>query len=69
MTGLELKAMRLAAGLTQVELASRLQVHSVTVANWERGVFQINGRTEQLVRLHCVPKRVKVLPKKSGEKS
>lgn len=76
MTGSELKALREAAGLTQPDLARLLQVHPITVANWEGDKYAINGRTAQLVRLHCVPRAksqdepaVKAPRKKDGEKS
>lgn len=59
MTGTELKALREAAGLTQPDLARLLQVHPVTVSYWETGTYSINGRTAQLVRLHCVPRATK----------
>lgn len=34
---MEIKEMRLAAGLTQIELATRINVNQTAVSQWERG--------------------------------
>ena len=35
---MELEDLRLAAGMTQRELADKLDVHQAAVSNWERGI-------------------------------
>lgn len=51
---LQLKAARIAAGLTRRQLARHLAVHPVTVAEWERGESRPSAanrdRLEQLIR-------------------
>lgn len=34
-----IKSARIAAGLTQAQLAKRMRVEPITVSRWERGVF------------------------------
>lgn len=46
MTGKELKAARERLGWTQEELAEALQVHPMTISEWERGVVAIERRTK-----------------------
>ena len=41
MTATELRAWRSEHGVTQVELAQLLEVHSMTVSHWERGRYPI----------------------------
>src|SRR5688572_11890241 len=43
--GASIKAARVKAGLSQQELADRLDVHSVTVSNWERGATKPDEAT------------------------
>jgi len=42
--GLRIRAARRNAGLTQVQLADKLEVHQGTIARWERGVLAPNYR-------------------------
>jgi len=53
----ELRDLRAAAGLTQQALADRLGVKRLTVSQWEQGRRAISVPMEQLIRIHCVPKR------------
>ncbi len=41
MTGAELKAKRIEAGLTQAALAAMLGVRGSTVTNWEQGLHAV----------------------------
>ena len=47
---LQLKAARIAAGLTRRQLAARLGVHPGTVAEWERGATRPAGARREQIR-------------------
>ncbi len=52
MTGEQIRALRLSLGLTQEQLAERLEVDRNTVARWERGErFADRWNTHQLQQL------------------
>lgn len=50
MDGKQLRAIREKLGLTQAELADRLDVNRVTVARWETEAIAIDRRTELAVK-------------------
>lgn len=50
-TATQLRTLRTALGLTQVQLAEQLGVTSTTVARWERGEVAIAEPAARLVRL------------------
>lgn len=50
MTPAELRAARFKLGLTQKELAARLEVHWTTVARWEGGRHPISKATALAIR-------------------
>lgn len=50
MKGSELATLRRDAGLTQSRLAEYLEVHRVSVANWERSRFEISKSRELAIR-------------------
>jgi len=43
----QLKAARIAAGLTRKQLAARLRVHAATIAKWERGEARPTSRARE----------------------
>jgi len=51
MTGAEFRRQRRRLGITQVELAKRLGVHSVTLSRWETDAHPIPEAAAQLVQL------------------
>jgi transcriptional regulator with XRE-family HTH domain len=51
MTGAELRRIRKQLGLTQVQLAERIGVHSNSLARWERDVVRITEPVAHLIRL------------------
>jgi transcriptional regulator with XRE-family HTH domain len=51
MTGTELRLLRTAIGLTQVQLADAIGMHPNTVARMERDELLITRRTETSLRL------------------
>jgi DNA-binding XRE family transcriptional regulator len=56
MTPDELRSSRNALGLTQAQLAKRIDVDPQTISNLERGVWAIDRRTELAVKhLGCKP--------------
>lgn len=50
---LQLRAARIAIGLTRRQLAALLEVHPATVAKWERGGAPLKGISRSIGELHC----------------
>ena len=50
MTGEELARIRRDLGLTQSELAAKIEVHPITVSRWERSVIKISRAVEMAVK-------------------
>jgi len=63
MTAAEVLRLRQRLGLTQVALAARLGVHSVTVCRWETEAVRIPEPTARLLRL-----LVQTAPKKKSKR-
>lgn len=57
MTPAQIKAARVARGLTQSEIAERLGVSANTWARWERGELEIGNETMLARALRSIPKR------------
>ena len=51
MTGEHLRRLRKKLKLTQIELATRLGVHPITVSKWETGVHQVSEPVARLLGL------------------
>jgi DNA-binding transcriptional regulator YiaG len=47
----EIKRARLAQGLSQEQLAAKLEMHPQTISNWERGRQRPQGATLVLLRM------------------
>jgi DNA-binding transcriptional regulator YiaG len=47
----EVRRLRQRLGLTQVELAQRLDLNKMTVSRWERGLVPIPKATAELLKL------------------
>ena len=56
MSGSELRFIRSEMGLTQEELAKRLQCARITISRWERSEEAINLNAELVVKLLCAEK-------------
>jgi DNA-binding transcriptional regulator YiaG len=50
-TSKEAKRIRKRLGMTQVELAEKLGIHSMTVSKWERGVEPVQKQTALVLEL------------------
>ncbi len=50
MTGAELKAARLALGLSQQDLAAVIDADPVTLRRWERGAYAVPARAIEIMR-------------------
>jgi len=57
MTGDEVRRIRRRLGLTQVEFAKLVGVHSVTVSRWETGELGLRATSEKLLRLLAAQKK------------
>ena len=65
MTAQEFKAIRIASGLTQEQLAERMKASARTIRNYENGTGSLPDRAAELVR-HVIGK---ARPAKRGPKA
>lgn len=56
MTGRAVQQLRRRMGLTQVQLAAKVGVHSLTISRWERGQVRITAPMAQLLRMLAASK-------------
>jgi DNA-binding transcriptional regulator YiaG len=52
----EIKALRLAAGLSMAHLAKLLQVSIASLENWEQGRYPLPAPIFKLLRIICAPR-------------
>jgi transcriptional regulator with XRE-family HTH domain len=60
MSPAELKAIRKRLGLTQEGLARELELSSMTISRWERGLFNIGRPEAEMIRRYAEERSGKV---------
>lgn len=61
---INLRSLRLAAGITQAELSKQIGISQSAISVYERGFLPLSGMSEQLAEriaaaLHCTPAEIK----------